>query len=735
MYEQKYKECITSGLSIYDAIIAITEIFLDGKPRSRGKHKIKVAERNAAFWSSLFLKKLSSDIYNSEPFILALARYLEQEKTTNFDLILHIAKVSPESIYRAVRYSGIVLRQHSKKWQEIEKLALIRGGIFNELIQICHTFKNAHQERTSVLESYKKLLVNLTPLELLSYASLYAFEHIVHKYFPENSQKRITDSDKQEIWYAINELLVWKLKTCDESVFYLTDEKIGSSLGNHLSPFLFPSAENIESPSKFYQAFGQLIEAQVELDSFLSQSVDAFCYDDSIRFVLVGTNLEIIECYLEARDAWRCNGEKLLRLHNYWFYKAVYVFYASDWAKKPIGRLENQEANRLAVIQAFRSQLQLTDVYGLDETVLVEKTGLQVDLFQALLSLELMTTFYNVDFILPYKKYLDETGNWQFALSRLAMEGLLTGSQNRFPITWSDRKSKIKNISAWTVSKKFPQGNLKAAEAILDFWTSDLKDFSFQLKNNESILNPEFSELPILKMGRYLFQLPWMQAFQNNSSAAINNLRRLGSHRKKARKETACIEQRLAKCFEERDFQVCLNYEPIRTKDENAGEVDIICVKDGQLLVLEVKSTFLRKSQKDAWRHKINTLRKAGLQLQRKVKAVEIALLSDHSLVNALCPNNEKISVVHGWIVDTSIEHDHELFSGFLKVSLEEILIALRDDSYFLNDPAGIFSGEILNEKNKKLPEKQTTLYPNGFSGEYFVNVIKQQTVWKNLAV
>ncbi|MCK5522116.1 MAG: hypothetical protein KAI83_03190 [Thiomargarita sp.] len=49
MYEQKYKECITSGLSIYDAIIAITEIFLDGKPRTRGKHKIKVAERNAAF--------------------------------------------------------------------------------------------------------------------------------------------------------------------------------------------------------------------------------------------------------------------------------------------------------------------------------------------------------------------------------------------------------------------------------------------------------------------------------------------------------------------------------------------------------------------------------------------------------------------------------------------------------------------------------------------------------------
>ena len=86
----------------------------------------------------------------------------------------------------------------------------------------------------------------------------------------------------------------------------------------------------------------------------------------------------------------------------------------------------------------------------------------------------------------------------------------------------------------------------------------------------------------------------------------------------------------------------------------------------------------------------------------------------------------------NGWIVDTSIEHDHELFSGFLKVSLEEILIALLDDNHFLNDPNGLFTGKPINIDNSLSLEKQNppTLYPNGFSGGCFINIIKQQTVW-----
>ena len=122
-----------------------------------------------------------------------------------------------------------------------------------------------------------------------------------------------------------------------------------------------------------------------------------------------------------------------------------------------------------------------------------------------------------------------------------------------------------------------------------------------------------------------------------------------------------------------------LNYQPQRTAEYDPGEVDLICARDGHILVLEIKSTFIRRSPKDAWIHGTTTLRKAGLQLSRKVEAVAKALIFETGLTSSLGfePNIPPPPVL-GWIVDTSIEHDHKRFRDYLKVSLEEMIIALR---------------------------------------------------------
>ena len=79
---------------------------------------------------------------------------------------------------------------------------------------------------------------------------------------------------------------------------------------------------------------------------------------------------------------------------------------------------------------------------------------------------------------------------------------------------------------------------------------------------------------------------------------------------------------------------------------------------------------------------------------------------------------------MHGWIVDTSIEHDHELFSGYLKVSLEEIIIALRDDSQLLYDRENFVEGqEFQGDPNH-------TLYPDGFTTNDFIQVLENQSIW-----
>ena len=187
--------------------------------------------------------------------------------------------------------------------------------------------------------------------------------------------------------------------------------------------------------------------------------------------------------------------------------------------------------------------------------------------------------------------------------------------------------------------------------------------------------------------------------------------------------------------FVQRGFRVLVNYEllPLLADAPDVGEIDLICARDGRLFVLELKSTYVRRSVKEAWTHRHSTLRKAGLQLQRKVKGVRSAMEYGGSLHQALALEGDCMPEITAWIVDTSIECDHQRFHDFLKVSVEEVLIALRDDRHWLDDPDGLFqagktSGELIAWDSDSATS--TSLYPDGFSATSFVEVIESATVW-----
>jgi Holliday junction resolvase-like predicted endonuclease len=222
-------------------------------------------------------------------------------------------------------------------------------------------------------------------------------------------------------------------------------------------------------------------------------------------------------------------------------------------------------------------------------------------------------------------------------------------------------------------------------------------------------------------------------ALQNNSTAAINNLRRLAARRDEAAAETRRIESQLGELLRGRGFRVLVNWQPPAER-RDAGEVDVIAARDGLLFVLEVKSTFIRRSMQEAWLHASTTLRKAGLQLRRKVDAVGWAMGIDEAFRGALgLSPADPPARVHGWIVDTSIESDHERFSGFLKVSLEEVLIALRDDRHLLGDPEGLTSGQLPVSVKSADDAVGSTLYSAGFEATRFVEVIENELVWEIL--
>jgi len=723
-YDLRFQKLIDSGESVLSAAVNTALAYLDGKPSLRGKHKVTRAERHADFWGTAFLTDLPAEVWQSQEMTLALAQYMGQERIANPAMLAAVAAAAPDALLNAVRYSGLVLNRNSPRRTELDQLASV-DPVITELCKVLDIFDVAYQQRLSEVAMWQSKLAELSPLELLSYASLYAFEYLVPARFAAAPHSSDWQPETEAAWNAIGDILNWRLSTCADTSLRLTDAIIGPSLAKHLSPFLFPSPQGHPARHALRAAFASLLAAQIELNSFIAQSADAFSYDNSIEFVRIGDQLEIKEIDAVKKAAWQRGNRKLAALHNYWFCRAMDAFWDAGMATKQIGRPENHEANRAAYVKAMRTQLQLTEVYGVGSMVTTD-AGDTVPLFQALLSLALMNSFFQRDFLESYVKHLRITGNWAGALSALAMQGLADGLQSRFPLTWSDRETKITQIIGWTVTAEYPQGSRRQTEAIVDFWTCDCAKLASQLRKAEPGLKPELFERPFLKMGQTLVQLPWVVGLQDNSTAAINNLRRLGVRRNEVRAETQRIETHLGDMLEKQGFKVVLNWNPPVGPDGNAGEVDVICARDGTVLVFEVKSTYLRRSQQEAWQHETTTLSKAGQQLRRKVTTVQQALATGPELAQRLgLEPGAPAPAMCGWIVDTSIECDHQRFGGFLKISVEELLIALRDDRHLLHDPSGMFAPTA-----PAVRAEPQSLYPQGFSAARLIEVVEKQVVW-----
>ena len=161
--------------------------YLDGKPALQGQHKVTRAQRNAAFWSSSFLTNLPAAAWQSQTMTLALAQYMGQERVSNMEMLANVASVAPEALIHAVRCSGLVLAQHSPRRTELDLLAVDHPRVA-ELCKVLDIFDLAHRERTSAIFMWQSELAELSPLELMSYASLYAFEHWIPQKFAAAAQ-------------------------------------------------------------------------------------------------------------------------------------------------------------------------------------------------------------------------------------------------------------------------------------------------------------------------------------------------------------------------------------------------------------------------------------------------------------------------------------------------------------------------------------------------------------------
>ncbi|MFV5492354.1 NERD domain-containing protein [Acinetobacter sp. ASP199] len=141
------------------------------------------------------------------------------------------------------------------------------------------------------------------------------------------------------------------------------------------------------------------------------------------------------------------------------------------------------------------------------------------------------------------------------------------------------------------------------------------------------------------------------------------------------RKETDYIESRLGKILEKTGFKVFTSYKPIGT---DAGEIDLIAIYGNHVIIAEVKSTYIRSSIQEIHEYKNFTLNKASYQLDKKVEYIKKYFLKEHF-------SDLSEVVLHTWVIDTTLEFDHEYIGDHLKVSLDEIIISLNGHKDFMD--------------------------------------------------
>ncbi|BBT39682.1 NERD domain-containing protein [Pseudomonas putida] len=680
--------------------------FLDQRPAGKNQSALERAQglATASFW-------LDADaVAQSELASLALSRVLHFDNVVSIELALHLASHNPETLKWAIRYSKLFERIQSPLWLALR--VALTGGDWQVFFGVCDRLLDQLKPFDELIARAEKQLERLSLLELLSYLSVLAYEA-----FAEDSPA--DRSDQQ--WKVYNRIILRKLQACPEEDFRLTESRFGQSLKRHLSSIIFPESpaadvarcrDNLESLAVLILAIQERIDYE--------GSIDWFCFEPECRYQLKPSEPVIYNQSEAATEQWQRTGRKSDLLWHYWMNRAVQAFIDSGMAEQVIGKPENHELNQLAYIKAMRSELQLQQIYGLTDRLSLGD-GTQVQLHHVLLASELTSVFFQKEFIQPFQAHLRESGVLAQALGRLAMNGMLSG-ENRFPMTWSEEPEKIRRITGWTVCDEHPKGCAGSAKAILTFWTSDFKALSQQLKLQPGMPAPRLYEQPFYKIGRYSFQFPWVGAQQNNLTAAINNLRRVNSRRADVQAETQRVELALAESLRQRGFNVEVGYRPLATEEDDAGEVDLVCHQDGVLLLLEVKSGYIRSTRHEVWLHRTNTLRKAAWQLRRKQVAVLSALKADQELRSRLGYHGQEPGAdMRSWIVDTSIELDGQSVDGFRVVSREALEVVLRDEKRLLR-PIDQLDEDSLD-----------SLFPGGFTAGQFVAVVESGELWQGI--
>lgn len=602
------------------------------------------------FWQADFVQNISMEQLRHENYRLAFSQYIRYGNI-NLDLCGHIAQICPESFVMSVRQSGVIHQWNYNDWEKLAEFCHQSPHIeLRNFIAVAEKMREQYQQR---LQQYNELKakLNLSQTAAMLYGSLYTYEYLL----PEMGQEAVhipyqidteCDVNTENLWQAFDKII----EQTPPSRKPITEKYFALLFRNKLMPFLTGEGL-IPLLILEYEQYKQMVALRVELDLYQNFVFYSYCYQPETQYSLHDGNLILHSSKEHNPDNF---NRKFSILNNYWLWRG-----GKESMETPyIFRMKPKSGNLGALAKAQGIVLCLQEVFGIYEHISNKQ---QFDLFESILTITLSQAFYRQSFLDEFNQHRQQGVPARQALFLLSTNGIMSG-ENRFPISFSEIERKAERMSDWIISGSKTAKKKKMA-AILKFWSQDLRHMR----------KDAYAELPYYQSDDVVIELPHRFGLQNLHTTTVNHFRRLQKNRAELRHETAQMEVQLADLFKKYGWQVWLQHQP---SESAVGEIDLIVVADNRVLVVELKSSFIKKTIKEIYEYKYFVLNKAAYQLKRRMEYVQNVWLSENGF------SSEQMSV-HAWIVDTTLEFDHEKIQGFLKVSLEELLISLNQHTDF----------------------------------------------------
>ena len=653
-YEEKFDSLFTE----FDPKKALEKIVEDLLYKSSQPKYFDYKNKFDMFWQSNFIKLLTVDEVRSENYIFALSQYIRYT-ITDKNICINYLKLDIQSFILAVRYSGIILNSEHDSWGILKEISQeFDSEELCGFIQTVTHLQLQYKHRLAVYEDIQNKL-NIGQITAMSFSSLYAYEYLVPNkdFFQLPYQFDSEEKNSAEVvWRAFDEII----KTSRKNTKKLTEKSLALALKFKMIPFLL--GEGMTSELKHqYDLFKKLVAIKVELINYKRNVLESFSFDFTVKYILKNESLSYLN-QRNVKDNWL---EKHSLLLNYWLIVGSQRLFDSDYIYRILPTGDNLEANAIALSKAFGVKEQLIQIYGICE---LKINKVELDLFDVMKTISLSQAHYLKDHIQKIEEFIPQSTSHLEALSKLMMHGFMIG-ENRMPFTFATQQEKSKKMSSWIVEGSTNE-KIKKMNQILKFWTCDLYDLNDQAT---------YMQKPFYKIDDFIFQFPSLTAFQNLNTAMINYVRKLHKNRLELKSETDQIELNLAEKLEKIGFQVFCQYVP---SEGNAGEIDLIAMYENHVIVAEVKSTYIRSSIQEIYEYKNFVLNKASYQLDNKVEYIKRHFLSKHfGDINDV--------IIHSWIIDTTLEFDHEYFGDHLKVSLDEVIITSNCESEFMKKLVG----------------------------------------------